>query len=193
MTRIPELEQELVAAAARLQSPRRLVRPAARAALAVGAVLAVALLAIVLAAGSDSDRRSQPAGALPAPPSADQESTFEAPLSPEEKIERTALRWARLFAASDRAACKYMTQPACERDVCVRVPGVPVPGCKLPSPAFRLSFRDATVEQIEIKGERAAARFSNGEAIELDRVNGYAVGGVWWVHKFGGDAGRKFF
>jgi hypothetical protein len=49
MTRLPQLEQELVAAAARLQSPRRVVAPAARVALAAGAVaLAVAAAGIVI-------------------------------------------------------------------------------------------------------------------------------------------------
>jgi hypothetical protein len=66
VTRIPQLEEELVAAAARLQSPRRLLRPAMRASLAA-AVLAVAIaLAVVVAADNDNDnaghRRVPPAG-----------------------------------------------------------------------------------------------------------------------------------
>jgi hypothetical protein len=47
VTRIPELEQELVAAAARLRSPRRVLRPAVRAALAAAAVAVVVVLAVV--------------------------------------------------------------------------------------------------------------------------------------------------
>ena len=66
MTRIPQLEQELVAAAERLQSPRRLVWPAARAALAAAVVAAV--VAVVLAIDNDTHRRAQPAGGPPVSP-----------------------------------------------------------------------------------------------------------------------------
>ena len=66
MTRIPELEQELVAAAARLRSPRRLARPAVRA-LAIAAALGVLLLAVVVREGVDESRqRVQPT--KPPPP-----------------------------------------------------------------------------------------------------------------------------
>jgi hypothetical protein len=71
VTRIPQLEQELVAAAGRLQSPRRLVRPATRAALAAAAVVVVVVLGIVLAADDHAGRRSQPAGAPARPPNPD--------------------------------------------------------------------------------------------------------------------------
>jgi hypothetical protein len=182
VTRIPELEQELVAAAARLQSPRRLVRPAARAALAVGVVVVALVLAVVLDSENDSDRRLQPAGTPP-----------EATVSAEQKIEQVSYKWARLFAASDPAVCKYMSQPACEREACVRVPAVPIPNCTLPSPAFRLSFRNAIVKRIVIRGDRAAVRFSNGKAIELFAVNEHNPGDDWWIGKFWGNAGRKFF
>jgi hypothetical protein len=63
VTRIPELEQELVAAAARLQSPRRVLRPAVRAALAAAAVAIVVVLAVVEATEKDrADRGRQPTG-----------------------------------------------------------------------------------------------------------------------------------
>ena len=55
MTRIPQLEEELVAAAARLQSPRRVLRPAVRAALAAAAVVVVVVLAVVGAAEKNDD------------------------------------------------------------------------------------------------------------------------------------------
>jgi hypothetical protein len=182
VTRIPELEQELVAAAARLQSPRRLVRPAVRAALALGAVAVVIVLAVVVAA--ENDRRPQPAGAPPPPPT----------LPERQKIARTANQWARLFAHSDLADCKYMTQPACERVSCIHVGPEVIPNCTPPSPAFRLSFARARVEDVETKGNRAAARFSNGERVELERVNQLgAGGGVWLISKFGRNAGREFF
>lgn len=100
------------------------------------------------------------------------DSRRDAPLSPEQKITQTGRRWARLFAAGDPRACRYMTQPGCER---VRR-----------SRELRRSFAGATVEEISIRGNRADARFSNGEAVELDWVNGYALGGVWWIDEIGG-------
>lgn len=281
MTRIPELEQELVAAAARLQTPRRLVRPAMRAALAAGAAAVAAVLVVVMAAQDHGDRganRVGPSGSrltvkladdreagvrfrlegrvltvrllASAPDSTRQKvdgkrlratcaealaqgpgpgpgpeplqtrtriwpagSTLarfrfpgditriatwcrlEDPVaghvafvrfggsarSQARKIEQTGNRWARLFSASDRRSCKYMTQPACEQLT------------KPPSSQFVKSFRGAKVQEIAIKGRRAAARYSNGEVIELDHINGYAVGGVWWIDKLGGNAGRAFF
>jgi len=60
--------------------------------------------------------------------------------------------------------------------------------CKPPSDAFRKSFEGATVEDIAIKGDRAAARFSNGEVVELGSV----IDG-WLIAKLGGNAGREFF
>ena len=55
MTRIPELEQELVAAATRLRSPRRAFRPAARVAMAAAAVAVVVVLLVVDATERDHD------------------------------------------------------------------------------------------------------------------------------------------
>ena len=163
MTRIPELEQELVAAAARLQSRRRRFTPAARAVLA--AAVAVVLLTVVLVTSEhDADRRSQPAATQS---------------SAEQRIEQIANKWATLFAASDPATCRYMTQSACEREDCM--PFGAIANCTLPSAEYRKSFRDATVQEILIKGDRAGARFTNGEAVSLLRVRG----GVWSITKFG--------
>ena len=57
MTRIPELEQELVAAAGRLSSPRRLLPPAMRAALAAAASAVVVVLAVVVTADNNNENR----------------------------------------------------------------------------------------------------------------------------------------
>lgn len=68
MTRIPELERELVAAAARLQSPRRVLRPAARAALAVAAVALLAAVAVLQATEKNEGARHRaPTGPQGAP------------------------------------------------------------------------------------------------------------------------------
>jgi hypothetical protein len=76
MTRIPQLEQELVVAAARLQSPPRRVGPAARAAVAAGALTVAAVVGLVVAAGDGGGRRAQPAGAVPFSPNATLEDMF---------------------------------------------------------------------------------------------------------------------
>jgi hypothetical protein len=194
VTRIPELEQELVAAAARLRSPRRrLVWPAARAALAVGTAAAVILVAVIVFGGNDDGRRQHPAGAQPAPSTAGEDSPAGEFVPERQRIARTANRWARLFVASDLADCKYMSQPACERITCMRVGPRLIPNCTPPSPAFRLSFARAKVEDVEEKGNRAAARFSNGEVVELERPRAYGLDGVWLITKWGQSAGRGFF
>jgi hypothetical protein len=193
VTRIPELEQELVAAAARLRSPRRFIRPGLRAALAVGATAVVVVLAVVLVGLDDAARRQQPPGAQPSPPTAGDDRA-PGPFIPErQRIARTANRWARLFVYADPAGCKFMTQPACERLSCVRVGARTIPNCTPPSPAYRQSFARAKVEEVETKGDRAAARFSNGEVVELERVSGDELDGTWWITEWGRNAGRGFF
>ena len=89
MTRLPQLEQELVAAAARLQSPRRLLAPAARAALAVGAVAVAAVIALVIPAGEGGSPRPQPAAAPAFPPNAnlqDMLGVFRLPATPADDL-----------------------------------------------------------------------------------------------------------
>jgi hypothetical protein len=118
--------------------------------------------------------------------------TTRQPGSAQQTVELVANEWARLFAASDSAACeRYMAQPACEREDCQRAGGRKVENCIPPSPAFRKSFRDARVEKVAIGRKFAAARFSNGETVRLARVEGTTPNGVWWIDQFGGDAGRK--
>jgi hypothetical protein len=313
VTRIPELEQELVAAAARLRSPRRLVRPAARVALAAAALAAAVVIAIVGAVDHDGHRGGQPsaptappnpdmvdheagvafalegrvltvrllpsaphetrlkvdgkriratcakgftegpgpgpgpdprqtstrlwpagrtvmrfrfAGDIsriattcrledpvaghvafvkfrtsrpsqadaegPIPPDGIENSPEWAAFTPEQRIESTGNRWARRFAASASTDCRFTAQPFCERLSCEPISG-PIENCTKPSARYRESFRDATIEDVVIKGQRAAARFSNGEVIELGHIHGYAVGGLWWIDKLGGNAGRNFF
>jgi hypothetical protein len=298
VTRIPQLEQELVAAAGRLRSPRRLLRPAMRAALAAAAVAVVVVLAVVVVAEKNNeDRRGDRTGTPALQPGARLATDGEAGVSfildgrvltvqllpsapsktrnrvngariratcgqgftegpgpgpgPEPRqartrfwpagrtsmryqfredssrivswcrledpvvghvafvkfgdmtpadhaavreIEETGNGWARLFAASDPAACEgYMTQPACELESCVRVGPKPVPDCKLPSAAFRLSFRRARVEDVVVDGKFAGARFSNGRTVLFIHVEGTKPNGAWWIDKFRGNAGRAFF
>jgi hypothetical protein len=102
------------------------------------------------------------------------------------QMELIASRWARAFASTN-GVCYHMTQPLCQRIASERPGHVKIPNCSPPTIAYRRSFEKARVEEIAIKGERVAARFSNGELIELVGV----VGG-WSVHKVGGQAGQVF-
>jgi hypothetical protein len=114
-----------------------------------------------------------------------------ASLGARELITEIASNWARLFASSPQIPFGYMAQPVVEQMNCELV-GAPSPilmNCTWPSRAHRLSFRDATVREVAIKGDRAAARFSNGETIELQKVSD----SEWWVDKIGENAGRGFF
>jgi hypothetical protein len=112
----------------------------------------------------------------------------------EQEIEQTSNEWARLFAGDRHmpapGTCQHMSQPACERIACVRVGGFKIRDCTPLSSAFRKSFEGATVQAIAIKGHRAAARFSNGQVIELEHVQGL---GGWAIVKLGGNPGRDLF
>jgi hypothetical protein len=106
-----------------------------------------------------------------------------------QEIERNGNRWALLFATShDGSACNYQVQPLCERIACVRAGGFKIRSCRPPTRAFRISFQGAEVQNIVIRRDRAAARFSNGEFVELVRVVDR-----WLIVKVGGNAGRGFF
>jgi hypothetical protein len=124
-------------------------------------------------------------------------------LSDEEKIERVGNEWAPAFAAGSHFA-RYMGQPALERTDCQRISG-PIENCTPPSSEFRKSFANATVERVVVEDHRppwprdlgAAAEFSNGELVEFFRADAgltaVADGHDWFVEKFGGDAGKKYF
>ncbi len=133
----------------------------------------------LVACGGDDDETTAP-------------SDTGAALSQQEKIELAGNEWAPLFAGRERF-CELMTQPACGRLSCKGIGSIE--NCKPPSLEFRKSFEDATVEDVAIAGDKAAARFSNGETIELGKVHsipdplledGDRFG--WLIHRwFGGD------
>jgi hypothetical protein len=145
-------------------------------------LLALGALGLVACSGGDDD----------------DERTTDARLSAEQRIEQAGNEWAALFAGRERF-CELMTQPACGRVNCEDIGG-PIENCTPPSPDFRQSFEDATVKDVAITGDKAAARFSNGETVELEKVqnipdplaeDGDRVG--WLIHRFGGDAGDVAF
>ena len=108
---------------------------------------------------------------------------------PEWEMERIANGWARAFASTNGVCFGHMTQPLCERINCERAGGFKIPNCTSPTTAYRRSFGKARLEEIAIRGQQVAARFSNGELITLVGV----VGGNWLVHKLGGRASRWVF
>jgi hypothetical protein len=84
---------------------------------AVLAVLA-AVIALVLAGGGDDEDSTR------GPASSTSSTTIVEPLTLEENIEETAGLWALFFAAAaDHAACRYMTQGACEQMRCKGISG----------------------------------------------------------------------
>jgi hypothetical protein len=107
-----------------------------------------------------------------------------------QEIERIGNSWAGLFATFGSGSCQYQTQPLCERIACTRVSDTKIRNCTPPTRAFRGSFEDATVEDVVLKGGRAAARFSNGEVVLFVFAT---QTGTWLVHKLGENAGRGFF
>jgi hypothetical protein len=131
-----------------------------------------------------------------------------AKLSPEQEVRQIAQTWAPLFAAApNRGACgefdeehpsrevaaKYMAQPACEWLGCARVGTGAIEDCTPASPAFQKSFAHATVADVAIEKNRAAAKFSNGEVVELvhDPVQSPEdkLAPRWLIVKVGGNAG----
>ena len=109
-------------------------------------------------------------------------------LSAKRQVELFGNSWAPLFGGGhDNGACFYEGQPLCERIDCERPASGPIENCTPPSPRFRRSFADATVKDVAIKGDRAAAQFSNGDVIELA-----GPGPDWLIDKLGGNAGDGF-
>jgi hypothetical protein len=86
VSRLPQLEQELVAAAGRLASPKRAVRPAARAAFAIAAVgVALAAAGVVAVVDGGEDPARPAATPPPFPPDAtleDMLGVFRTPATP---------------------------------------------------------------------------------------------------------------
>jgi hypothetical protein len=109
-------------------------------------------------------------------------------MTQKEAIEQTGNGWARLFGAG-RTCNRFMGQPACEWVVCMRPGGRRIPNCTPVSSEVQRSFAGAVVEEVVIRGQRAAARFSNGETVRF--VAAAAPGRFWWIARVG--AGRQFF
>lgn len=163
--------------------------------LVIGGIAALLVVAVADALRSSDNQSARPASTASTENEASSAATTanEASLSAWQEIELAGNDWARLFSSGDRSvavsdACKYMTQPGCERIACGRAGYGPIENCTPPSWAFQKSFADATVVAIVIKGRKAGARFSNGETVQF-----LEVGAAWWIHKVGENAGRNLF
>jgi hypothetical protein len=112
---------------------------------------------------------------------------FDRPPPPKKEIERLGNRWARLFGAGRRCN-QHMGQPLCERIDCERASGRPIPNCTPVSSEVQRSFAGAVVREIVVRGQRAAARFSNGETVRFTKS---LADQVWFIERVG--AGGKLF
>jgi hypothetical protein len=83
-------------------------------------------------------------------------------------IAETASKWARLFASSSQTCTDYMSRTACKQT-------------KGSTSEWRAYFRGATVQEIAISGDRAAAILSNDEIVQLRRI----ATGEWLVDTMG--------
>ena len=150
-------------------------------------VIGAAVAAVIVLAGVDALRSSESKTALPTA-TASTTPDEEPRRSPEQAIEVTGNTWARLFGAG-RTCNRFMHQPACEWVVCRSV-GVlgPIRNCTPVSSKVQRSFAGAVVQDIAIRGQQAAALFSNGETVRFQAIG---TSGDWWIDRVG--AGRKFF
>jgi hypothetical protein len=103
------------------------------------------------------------------------------PAGAKQLITETANKWARLIAASPQACNDYMSQTACEQVTCQRAGGTPAPNCGPIDSHWAATFRDATVQNIAISGDRAAATLSNNLTVQLRRI----ATGEWLIDRLG--------
>jgi hypothetical protein len=105
--------------------------------------------------------------------------------SPEARgpIAETAIKWARLIAASPQTCHDYTGQTACEQITCQRVGGTPIPNCRPITLEWAVTFLTATVQATAISGDRAAAVLSNHSTVQLRRT----AAGEWLITELGPD------
>jgi hypothetical protein len=98
-------------------------------------------------------------------------------------IAETAIKWARLLAASPQTCNDYTGPTACEQIKCQRVGGTPITHCRPITLEWAVTFISATVQATAISGDRAAATLSNGQTVQLRRI----ATGEWLIDKLGED------
>jgi hypothetical protein len=96
-------------------------------------------------------------------------------------IAETAIKWARLIAASPQTCNDYTGQTACEQITCQRAGGTPIPNCRPITLQWAFTFLTATVQATAMSGDRAAATLSNGALVQLRR----SATGEWLIDELG--------
>ena len=96
-------------------------------------------------------------------------------------IAETAIKWARLIAASPQTCNDYTGQTACEQITCQRVGGTPIPNCRPITLEWAVTFISATVQETAMSGDRAAATLSNHQTVQLRRT----ATGEWLIDRLG--------
>jgi hypothetical protein len=139
-------------------------------------VVALVLVTVALAAagcGGDDDD-----GATTEAPGGEAAAALQeeiADLSDEEQIKRIGEAWAEPFAAGDEAMCAYLHPDLGGEGE--QVCNTYVSGDLAGSIALQTSFAGTAVESVDVKGQTAVARFSNGEPVEFQQD----PEGDWWV------------
>jgi hypothetical protein len=130
----------------------------------------------LIACGGDDDDNGTSAGTANAAVG-DAQALQEqiASLSDKEQIERVGDAWVEPFAAGDEAMCGYLhpdlgaeAEQACS---------FYTEGALTQSRTLQASFAGTTVESVDVKGQTAVAKFSNGNAVEFQQD----PDGEWWV------------
>ena len=128
-----------------------------------GLALVASVAAIALAGcGGDDDEETT----TEAPGAAEAAALYDeiADLPDEEQIERVGAAWAEPFSQNDEAMCDYLhpdiAPGGSTSSSCTEILG------SGPDP-LQKSFAGATVKSVEVEGETAVAKFSNGEEVEF--------------------------
>jgi hypothetical protein len=98
-------------------------------------------------------------------------------------IAETATKWARMIAASPQTCNDYMSRDVCETITCQRVGGTPLPDCREITLEWAFTFLTAKVQASAVSGDRAAAKLSNGQLVQLRRT----ATGEWLIDQLGED------
>jgi hypothetical protein len=163
------------------------VKPVPGGPVRVATAVLAAVLALVLASTTEA---ASPDTTTEATASRYTTTEVKIPKKHVRELERVvATKWARLFATE--ACNRYMGQDLCRRLLhCKGKSGQHevIENCTPVSVAFQRSFADATVEDVALRGYRAAVKFSNGVLVMFYYDHYRPVVGGWVIglpnHRF---------
>jgi hypothetical protein len=131
----------------------------------------------LVACGGDDDDNGTSAGTATNVAVGEAQALQEqiASLSDKEQIERVGDAWVEPFAAGDEAMCGYLHPDlgAQFEETCSSY----TEGALALSRTLQGSFAGTTVKSVDVKGQTAVAKFSNGNAVEFQQD----PEGEWWV------------